>query len=152
MKWRSKNVGLLSVRKYCQFFTHESNTFLCEKYTPMGRKSSETDPSPWGMRIISNTCMLWPTPLTIPNEAWSIHTLLYNYITKSPLVTTGCHKFLPPPGKKTAPLLITTPYKIPIPRPTPLTIGYVPNGIQIQSTILLQYTFRTVRLIDQKMG
>ena len=31
-QWKVDSNRILSVRKYCQFFTYESNTFLCKKY------------------------------------------------------------------------------------------------------------------------
>ena len=60
--WRKKNndsVDILSVWKYCQLFTHESNTSLFKK-TPEKRHSNQ-----WGTP--SNTPIPRPTPLTTPN-------------------------------------------------------------------------------------
>ena len=60
-----------------------------------------------------------------------------NYATKSPHLPPK----LPLPFRRSPP-----PSNTPISRPTPLT---TPNGIQIQSAILPQYTFRTDRPTDQ---
>ena len=65
----------------------------------------------------------------------SVHALSHNYAPKSSLVTVGCHKLTPKIAP--SPLAISTPFNTPIPWPTPLTI---PNGIQIQSAVLTQFT------------
>jgi len=90
------------------------------------------------------TSMPGPTPLTTPNDNWSVDSLLHSYATKSPLVTMERLKFTP----KTAPSLstITTPSDTPIPRLTPLTIQ---NGIRFHSAVLSQYTFRKDRPTDR---
>jgi len=71
----------------------------------------------------------------------SIHALLHNQASKSPLVTMGCPTFTP----KTAPYRSTSPLpsNTPIPRPIPLNS---PNGIRMQSALLPQYSFQ----IDQQ--
>jgi len=63
-----------------------------------------------------------------------------NYATKSSLVTVGCPTFtliLPLLLRRSPP-----PSNTPISRPTPLT---TPNGIQVQSAVLPQYTIWTNR-------
>jgi len=72
----------------------------------------------------------------------SVHTLLHNYATLSPLVTMGGYNGTPQIHLKTAPFpsTIITPSNSPIPRPTPVTI---PNVTHIHSAVLPQYTFQT---------
>ena len=71
--------------------------------------------------------------------AWSVHAVLHNYATKSTLVTMGRPTFT----SKTAPSpsMITTSSNTHIPT-------HHPNSIWIQSAILPQYTFRTIRPMD----
>jgi len=76
-----------------------------------------------------------------------LHALPHNYATKAPLITMGRRKFTPETAH--SPSTIITPSNTPITRLTPQTI---PNGIQIQSAILTQYTFRTDRHTDWQMG
>jgi len=69
-----------------------------------------------------------------------------NYATKSPLVTVGCPTFTP----ITAPSLRRSPphlYTHPSTDPT-----HHPNGIEIQSAVLPQYTLRTDRETDRQIA
>ena len=67
----------MSVRKYCQLFTYESNTLLGEQYvilpiqtkTTQMPKNPRNSPFPLHVDPIYNTSMPWPTPLTTPNDS-----------------------------------------------------------------------------------
>jgi len=120
--WDSKDV--LCVRKYCQLFTHESNTFVAKmrhwnQWGGFGAINPRNRPFPFG-HIKPHTQMPKPAPLTTPNNS-SIGSRIFAqlYATNFPLVLMGRPKFTP----KTAPShgRSPTPSDTPIPRPTPLT-------------------------------
>jgi len=99
----------------------EMNTFLCEKYIILpiqtnggtNAKKSPKQPLPLG-RVdlhLVHQC-LGPPHSPCQMTARSVHALLHNYTTKSPLVTMGC-----PNSPKNCPFPspITTPSSTPIP-------------------------------------
>jgi len=127
-QWNVHSNDILSVRKYCQLFTYELNTFLCKKchsahsdQQGANAKKSPKQPLPLGAREphLIHECLGWPHS---PRQttAWSVHALLHNYATNSSLVTMGRPKFtlktvpslrrLPPPSKYTHPSTDPTQY------------------------------------------
>jgi len=104
----------------------------------------QTTPKSTPYSLEARTSMLGLTPLTTQTTARSVYALLHNYATTSPMVTMERPKFTP--KTTTSPSTITTPSNTPIPRPIPLI---TPNGIQIQSAVLPQYTLRTDRQTDR---
>jgi len=75
-QWNADSNDILSVRKYYQIFTYESNIFLCEKYailqiqTNGGANAKESPKQSLPLRSRkppSNIPIPRPTPLTIPN-------------------------------------------------------------------------------------
>jgi len=74
---------ILSMRKYCQLFTHESNTFLLKicHSNHWKRQPPKTPSSPWGTWTPSNTPIPRPTPLTTPNSMWIQSAVFPQYIT-----------------------------------------------------------------------
>ena len=80
-RWNIDSNSTLSVRKYCQLFTHESNIFLGQQYVipPIQTNRAQMPKnvriharnSPFVLRHVdpSNTSMPGPTPLTIPNDS-----------------------------------------------------------------------------------
>ena len=151
MKRRFQHI--LSMRKYCQLFTYESNTFLCKKYiilpiqTNGGTNAEKSPKQPFpfcGKWTPCNTWMPGPTSLTTPNDnSIGSHTSA-QICDKIPIGYNGTPYIHP----KTVPFpsTITTPSNTPIPRPTPLTTS---NGIRIQSAVLPQYTLWTNRQTDR---
>ena len=114
----------------------------------MGEKLRETSRNPptfcCSTLTTSNTPKHGPIPLTTPNNSSigsHISTQLHN---KGPIGYNGTPEIHP----QNCPFLstITTPSNTPISWPTPFNI---PNGIQIQSAVLPQYTFRTHRHTDR---
>ena len=68
--------NILSIRKYCQFFTHDLNTFLGKQYVILpiqtnwdaNAEKSQKEPLLLQARgLPSNTSMPGPSPLTTPN-------------------------------------------------------------------------------------
>jgi len=127
-QWNIDSNDILSLRKYCQLFTHELNTFLGEQYIILpiqmnggaNTEKSQKQPNLFEARgPPSNTSMPGPTPLNSQMTARSLYALPHNYATKSPLITMGHPIFTP----KTTPFpsTITTPSNTPIPQLTPLT-------------------------------
>jgi len=73
-QWNVDSNDILSIWKYCQLLTHESNTFLLENapLKPLGQwgqTTPATAPSPWGLWTTSSTSMPGSTPLTTPNDS-----------------------------------------------------------------------------------
>jgi len=74
-QWNVDSNNVLSIWKYYQFFTHESNTFLCEKYVILPILTNGVQmpkipkqPLPFGEREPpSKTWMPGLTPLTTPH-------------------------------------------------------------------------------------
>jgi len=110
-QWNIDSNYILSVRKYCPLFTHESNAFtsFCS-FKQMGVQTPKNSrSSPFLLRHVDphliHQC-LGPLHSPCPMTAQSVHALPRNFATKSPLVTMGRPKFTP----KTAPSpsMITT--------------------------------------------
>ena len=111
---------------------------------------TETSHSHWGMWTL-DTHLIDPS-LDQPHSpshttARLVHKLLHNDATKSHSLQWNAPNS---PPKLPLPLRRSTlPSNTPIPQPTPLSN---PNGIQIQSAVLPQYTFQTDRHTDQYVG
>ena len=145
-QWKDVS-DILSVRKYCQLFTHESNKFVTNNAieTNGGKTPQNLLKPPFNLQHVDShlihQCLVRPHPLS-QMKAQSVHALQHNYATKSLLATMGRPTFTP----KTAPSLRRSPPKsnTPIFRLTPLT---TPNGTPMQSAVSPQYTFA-----DRQMG
>jgi len=81
-QWTVDSNNILSVRKYSHVFTHESNTFLFQKYAIQinGTEKSPKPPLALGARgPPNNTWMPKPTALTTPNcihiQSATVHSL-----------------------------------------------------------------------------
>jgi len=148
-QWNLDSNNTLSVRKYSQLFTHQSNRFLLniwpETTGPIGPNNpkihhfplSHVDPHS------IHHCLGHPTH----HGKVSVHALRHNYAATSPMLTMGSPQFT----HKTAPSIRRLPSlsNTHIPRLTVLTI---PNGIWIHSAVLPQYTFQTDRHTVGQMG
>jgi len=93
---------VLSERKYCQLFTHESNIFFVLKCIqkrhpePMGEKPPKPPLSlaRFGLHLMHPSLGRSYSPSQTPTR--SPHALLHKYATKSHwLYTTGCPTFTP---------------------------------------------------------
>jgi len=104
----------LSVRKYCQLFTHESNTFLLnnapfklmEAKTPRNPQTSVFPLHYVDPHLIHQCLGRRHSPVTTQTTARWFHAFPHNYATKSPLVTMGRPKFTPKTAR--SPSTITT--------------------------------------------
>jgi len=98
-QWNVDSNDTLCVRKYCQLFTYELDTFLCKNTSlkPMGANSRKPPLSLAAHGLLPNTAIPEPTPLTNPNNSTIGTRLLHNYATKFPLVTSNSHPKLPAP-------------------------------------------------------
>jgi len=148
-QWTANSSDILCVWKYGQFFTHESNTFLLNKYV-IETNGDNTQIDRWDRRqVYSNSAYA----LLIDSDALIIISPPQNHLGRVHHSCTTMQqspqssKFTP---KTALPLRWSPPTSnTPIPRPTPLII---PNGIRIQSAVLPQYTFRTDTPTDQQIG
>jgi len=96
-QWKDVS-DILSVRKYCQLFTHESNKFVTNNAieTNGGKTPQNLLKPPFNLQHVDShlihQCLVRPHPLS-QMKAQSVHALQHNYATKSLLVTMGCPKF-----------------------------------------------------------
>jgi len=129
---------ILSVRKYCQLFTHKTNTFLLNNapFKQMGRTPKTPFPLQHVNPHLKHQCLdrqrSQPQMIGSHTSAQLCNRVPIGYNRIPQIHPQNCP----------FPSTITTPSNTPILRPTPLTI---PNGIRIQSAVLPQYPFRTHR-------
>jgi len=106
---------LLCIWKYCQLFTYQSNTFLCEN-TPLKSVGRFRSKKPLKLPLLlgpPGSCLIHPS-LYLPRlppqiTTRSVHALPHNYATQSPLVTMYTPNSplkLPLPLQRSSPHLI----------------------------------------------
>jgi len=138
-QWNIDSNYILSVRKYCQLFTHESNTFLDEQYVipPLQtngaqmpkntRNDARNSPFPCSTWTLIHQCLGWAHPTHRPKRQLDRCTHFRTTTQQSPhwlqWDAPNSPPKLPIPLRR-SPLKSNTL----IPRPTPLTI---PNGTRL---------------------
>ena len=152
-QWNIDSNNILSIRKYCQLFIHESNTFLGDQYViPPIHKNGGANAEKCQKQSLpleahgplSNTSMPRPTPLTTSNDSLIAVRTSAQLCNKVPMCYNGTPQIHPQnyPFDDHYQNLVH-PFLN-----QPLT---TPNGIQIQSAISPQYTLRTDKQTDRQM-